>query len=36
MVLVAYGYRNMAFLRENLKDAPVIETPLELLDLLVE
>lgn len=36
VVLVAYGYRNMAFLQENLKDAPVIETPLELLDLLVE
>lgn len=36
VVLVAYGYRNMAFLHKNLKDVPIIETPLQLLDLLVE
>ena len=34
VVLVAYGYRNMAFLQEKLKNVSIIETPLELLDLL--
>ena len=34
VVLVAYGYRNMAFLQEKIKNVPIIETPLELLNLL--
>lgn len=36
VVLVAYGYRNMAFLLENLKNATIIEAPLDLLDLLLQ
>ena len=34
-VLVSYGYRDLSFIKENIKNSPVVSSPSELIDLLV-
>lgn len=33
-ISVSYGYRSHTFLQEKIKDVPIVDTPIELLDLL--